>query len=118
MSVEIKAKAPKVDKEAAIMVDLGDNAQDAIDRFGAEVVFSNYLANVKIGVQSGIRRYLEAGLGQDEIQAKFENYKPGVTMDRVVDPVAALANKMKSMTPEEQAALFAQLREKLEAAQG
>lgn len=111
--VEVKAKAPKIDKEAAVMVDLGDNVQDAITRFGEEVVFSNYIANVKIGVQSGIRRYLEAGLDQDAIQAKFGDFKPGVTLDRVVDPIAALAAKFAKMTPEEQAEAFAKLKEKL-----
>jgi len=114
--VEVKAKAPKLEKEAAVMVDLGENVQDAISRFGEEVVFSNYIANVKIGVQSGIRRYLEAGLSQEEIQSKFENYKPGVTMDRVVDPVAAMAAKLSKMSPEERAAAFEELRRKIEAA--
>jgi hypothetical protein len=111
--VEVSAKAPKISKEAKILVDLGENAEDAIARFGAEVVFSNYLANVKIGVQSAIRRYLEAGLDQDAIQAKFENYKPGVTLDRVVDPIAAMAAKLAKMTPEEQEAAFAALRAKI-----
>jgi hypothetical protein len=112
---EVSAKAPKIGKEAKILVDLGETAEDAIARFGAEVVFSNYLANVKIGVQSAIRRYLEAGLDGDAIQAKFENYKPGVTLDRVVDPVAALAAKLAKMTPEEQEEAFAKLRAKLSA---
>lgn len=112
--VEVTAKAPKVEKEATIMVDLGDNVQDAIARFGEDVVFSNYLASVKINVQSAIRRYLEAGLDANAIQAKFENYKPGVTMDRVVDPIAALAAKLAKMTPEEREDAFAKLRAKLE----
>jgi hypothetical protein len=110
---EVSAKAPKVEKEATIIVDLGENVEDAIARFGAEVVFSNYLANAKIGVQSGIRRYLEAGLDAGAVQAKFENYKPGVTLDRVVDPIAAMAAKMQKMTPEEREAAFAALRAKL-----
>lgn len=110
---EVSAKAPKINKEATIVVDLGENLADATARFGEEVIFSNYLANAKIGVQSGIRRYLEGGLSQEEIQAKFDNYKPGVTMDRVVDPIAVMAAKLQKMTPEEREAAFAQLREKL-----
>lgn len=110
---EVTAKAPKVEKEATIIVDLGETVEDAIARFGAEVVFSNYLANVKIGVQSGIRRYLEAGIAAGDVQAKFENYKPGVTLDRVVDPIAAMAAKLQKMTPEEREAAFAALRAKL-----
>ena len=110
---EVSAKAPKVEKEATVIVDLGENAEDAIARFGGDVVFSNYLASVKINVQAAIRRYLEAGLDADAIQAKFENYKPGVTMDRVIDPIAALAAKLQKMTPEEREDAFAKLREKL-----
>jgi hypothetical protein len=112
---EVTAKAPKLDKEATVLVDLGENVEDAIARFGAEVVFSNYLANVKIGVQSAIRRYLEANIAANDIQAKFDTFKPGVTLDRVVDPVASLANKLKTMSPEEQEAIFASLRAKLSA---
>ena len=111
---EVSAKAPKVDKEATVIVDLGENVDDAVARFGGDVVFSNYLASVKINVQSAIRRYLEAGLDSNAIQAKFENYKPGVTMDRVIDPIAALAAKLQKMTPEEREDAFAKLRAKLE----
>ncbi len=112
---EVTAKLPKLEKEATVLVDLGENCEDAVARFGAEVVFSNYLANTKVDVQAGIRRYINAGLDQAAIQAKFDNYKPGVTMDRVVDPVAAMAAKMQKMTPEEQEAAFAELRRKIEA---
>lgn len=114
--IEVSAKAPKVNGEATVLVDLGENLDDAVERFGKDVVFSNYLANVKITVQGGIRRYLEAGLDVDAIQDKFTDYKPGVTLDRVVDPVAALAAKFAKMSPEEQAKAFADLKEKLEKA--
>ena len=63
--IEVKAKAPKIEKEAVILVDLGDNVEDAIARFGGDVVFSNYQANVKITVQSAIRRYIEAGRSEE-----------------------------------------------------
>lgn len=111
---EVTARDGKDGRDATVVVDLGENLDDAVARFGAEVVFSNYLANVKIGVQSGIRRYIKAGIDDAAIQAKFDNYKPGVTMDRVVDPIAAMAAKLSKMTPEEREAAFAQLRAKLE----
>jgi len=112
--VEVKAKDGKDGKEASVLVELGENVQEAIEKFGAEVVFSNYLANVKIGVQSGIRRYIKAGLDSAAIQAKFDAYKPGVTMDRVVDPIAAMAAKLSKMSPEDRAAAFEELRKKIE----
>lgn len=114
--MEVKAKDGKDGKEATVLVDLGENLQDATDRFGAEVVFSNYLANVKIGVQSGIRRYIKASLDANAIQAKFDAYKPGVTLDRVVDPMAAMAAKLLKMSPEEREAAFAALKAKIAAA--
>lgn len=110
---EVKARDGKEGKEATIIVDLGDNLTDASTKFGEEVVFSNYLANAKISVQSGIRRYIKAGLDNDAIQAKFDTYKPGVTIDRVVDPIATLAAKLMKMSPEEREVAFASLRAKL-----
>ena len=113
---EVKAKDGKDGREATVLVDLGESVEDAISRFGGEVVFSNYLANVKIGVQSGIRRYIKAGLADADIQVKFDNYKPGVTMDRVIDPIAAMAAKMLKMTAEEREEAFAVLKAKIAAA--
>lgn len=110
--VEVKAKTPKTGKEAAILVDLGENATNAISLFGDAVVFSNYLANQKVHIQAGMRRYLDAGKSQDEIQKLFDSYRPGVTMDRVVDPVAALANRLAKLPPEEQIAMIEELRKK------
>jgi len=111
--IEVTAKVPKLGKEATILVDLGDDAADAIVKFGDDVVFSNYLANTKVGIQSGIRRCIEAGLAPNEIQTKYDTFKPGVTVDRVVDPVAAMAAKLSKMSPEEQEAAFAALRAKI-----
>jgi hypothetical protein len=111
--VEVTAKDGKDGKSATVLVDLGDSLPDATSRFGDEVIMSNYIANVKITVQSAIRRYIKAGLDDDAIQAKFDNYRPGVTLDRVVDPIAALANKMAKMTAEEREQAFAALKAKL-----
>jgi hypothetical protein len=115
---EVTAKDGKDGKSATVLVDLGENMADAAERFGEAVVFSNYLANVKIGVQSNIRRYIKAGLDDNAIQAKFEAYKPGVTLDRVVDPTAAIAKQLDGKTPEEMEAFFEALRAKIMGAQG
>jgi len=100
--VEVKAKTPKTGKEATILVDLGENAVDAIERFGDAVVFSNYIANQKVNVQAGMRRHLDAGKSQAEIQTVYDTYKPGVTMDRVVDPMVTLANRLSKLSEEDQ----------------
>jgi hypothetical protein len=114
---KVKAKAPKVEKEAEIMVDLGENLEDATSRFGAEVVFSNYLSNVVIGVQAGIRRYLDKGKTVEEIQGIFNTYKPGTTLERVVDPMALIAKQMEGKSEEEMNAFFEKLRAKIHGGQ-
>ncbi len=107
--VSISAKAPKVDKEATVNVDLGNDVQDAINKFGAEVVFSNFKANAVITAQSNIRRYLEKGMGQEEIQAKLSAWKPGVAMDRTVDPKAAIMSKFAGLSAEDKKAILEKL---------
>lgn len=110
--VEIKAKK-KVgdeDKEATIFVDLGDDMEDAMNKFGEAVVFSNFKASAKITAQAAMRRYLEAGKSPEEVVKLMAVWKPGVAIERVSDPVAAFKAKFASMTPEEQIAALADLK--------
>ena len=112
--LEVKAKAPKKDnKEAIVTVDIGENVQEAIEKFGEAVVFSNYSIGVRLAIQANMRRYLEAGLSQEDIQKKFEGYKPGVAMERVADPLAAAARALEKMSDTEREAAFEALRAKL-----
>ncbi len=106
----IKAKSPKAGgKEVEVIVDLGDNLQDAITKFGEDVVFSNFLASVKITAQSAIRRYTEKGLDDAAIQAKLSAWKPGVAAERIVDPMAAIISKFNSLSKEDREATIAKL---------
>lgn len=97
------------ERTASIVTDLGDNLEDATAKFGADVVFSNYKRAVTITAQAAIRRMLEQNLEQDTVTNKMASWKPGVALDRSVDPVAALKAKMSTMTPEEKAALLEEL---------
>lgn len=96
-------------KAATCLLDFGRDVQDAIEKFGADTVFDNFRRSATITAQASMRRFLEAGLDQDAIDVKMAVFKPGVAMERVVDPVASLKAKMAKMTPEERAALIAEL---------
>ena len=89
------------DRSATIVADVGDNCQDAIAKFGEEVVYTNYKRAVIITAQAAIRRFLETGTSQDEITNKMAGWKPGVALDRSVDPIEAIKNRTKDMTQEE-----------------
>ena len=109
---EIKAtkKINGVDKEATILFDFGGSVEAAIEKFGSNVVYSNFVRSSVITAQAAMRRFLEDGLGQDEIEAKMADWKPGVSLERTYDPLAALLNKMATMTPEEREAAIEKLK--------
>lgn len=96
-------------KEIVCMIDLGDNLEDAVERFGGEVVFSNFKRAATITAQAAMRRFMEQGLDEASVAAKMGSWRPGVALERTVDPVAALKAKFAKMSPEERAALLAEL---------
>ena len=100
-------------KSAVISFDFGENAADAINRYGDDVVFSQFVAAAKITAQSAMRRMLEAGKTQEEIAAKMSSWRPGVALTReAVDPITAALGRFGTMTPEEQKAFIAALKER------
>ena len=102
-----------VEKSATIAFDFGADVNAAIEKFGAEVVFSNFKRSAVITAQAAIRRYMEAGKTQEEIVEAMKAWAPGVSLERSIDPVKALQNRFATMSPEEQQALVAQLMEKM-----
>ena len=102
--VEVEAK--KDDRSATITYDFGKDLDEMVEKFGAEVTFTNARANMKIGLQSAMRRYLVAGKDCAEL---VEAWKPGVQMERVVDPLAVAQKAYGNMTDEEKQAFIAKL---------
>lgn len=109
MAIEVKATKQNTDREVMVYVDLGDGLEDAVQKFGADVVFSNFQAQAKIRVQAIIRDLMTEGKTDEEIQDFMNSWKPGVTRERNIDPLAAFVNKFKTMTAEEQEAKLAEL---------
>lgn len=108
----ITASAPKKlnsDRQVSIVYDFGDDLDAASEKFGSDVVMSNFVSKATITAQAAIRRFIEAGLSDEEIQDKMSSWKPGVALDRTIDPVAALMGKFGNMSADEQAELLAKL---------
>lgn len=112
--VEISAtyKKGETDVECAILFDFGQNLDGAVAKFGAEVVYSNFVRASKVTAQAAMRRLMEAGKSQEEVQTTMEAWKPGVALERTVDPVAALLAKFGKMDAAAQAQLLADLQAK------
>lgn len=111
MDITAKKVIEGNERTATVQVDLGDNLQDAITKFGEEVVLSNFQSNAKITCQGAIRRMLEDGADEPFIQARLAAWKPGTTLDRVqVNPVDALKRMLAAMDPEAAKAMLAELK--------
>lgn len=78
-------------QESTCTYDFGDTLDAAVDKFGADVVFSNFIANGKVAIQGIMRAKMKAGLGQEAIQALLDAHKLGMVMEKTqVDPLEAV----------------------------
>jgi hypothetical protein len=85
----------------------GKDLDDSVEKFGKEIVFSNFRAQAKIKLQALMRSYLLAGKDVGEL---LKTWKPGIQMERTpVDPLVAAENKFDKLSAEEQQAFLAKL---------
>lgn len=103
-------KTTKGDREHIADYEFGDTLQDAVGMFGEEVVLSSYKRSQVITYQNAVRRMLEAGKTNEEIDKAMEAWKPGVAMERTSDPIAALMSKWSKLTDEQKAEIIAKLK--------
>jgi hypothetical protein len=98
-------------REASFEFDFLGSAKEAIEKFGDEVVHSNFISACKITAQGAMRRMLEKGVPADSITAKMAEWAPGVSLNRESDPTSAMINKWATMSKEERDAFLAQLKQ-------
>ena len=107
--IEVSAKTGE-GAEASLNYDFGADLKDAVNKFGDEVVFTNFRKSAKIDLQSVMRRYLTAG---KDVADLLNIWKPGVTLERTVDPKAAAKNAFSKMSDEEKRAFIQELKSSL-----
>ena len=116
MSQEISAKSKIKDEDGEVVeevsatatYDFGDNLEASVALFGEEVVHNNFKQNAVISAQSRMRALLGQGLSGDELQAKLDEWKPGVKTSTRKSPVDKLKDLLAGRSPEEIAALIAE----------
>ena len=110
--MEVSAKLGDGSKTAVVDYNFGADLNEATALFTAEVVHSCFVADGKVTIQAGIRRLLNAGKTQAEIEEYFKTYKLGVKATPIAgDPIARMLSKFGTMSPEEQADVLNKLRE-------
>lgn len=106
--IEVSAKKEGFE-EVTVTYDFGKNLDEMVEKFGADITFTNARANMKITLQSLIRRYIAAGKTEEEIQSVVNDWKPGMQMERTVDPLSAARKAMANMDEESKQAFIEKL---------
>lgn len=106
--------APKVDRKVELTYDFGGTVEAATEKFGAEIVYSNFEDSAVISLQAAVRRRLEATnedgsqkYSDADIEAFVAEYKPGVKAARSgVSTLEKAKALLAKLSPEELAALL------------
>jgi hypothetical protein len=93
--------------EATVSYDFGENLDEAVELFGAEVVYKRFRAAAVVDLQGVIRRNLqgENPKSEEEIQAAIDEWKPGVQRARKSKQEKAL-DLLEGMSDEERASFL------------
>lgn len=111
------AKGKDTEKSVTFEVDLGDNLQDAIGKFGEAVVYDNYIDSAVIAAQATARVRLSSEKHPqtpEQVVTSMADWKPSTGRQRS-DGSASLVTKILKLTPEARAKLIAELTAKANA---
>lgn len=96
--------------EAVGQYDFGENLDNAVDKFGTDVVFSNFVSAAKVKLQAIMRSKKLAGATDADLQAFLDTYKVGMVLERVqVNPMEAFKQSFQNASPERQKELLREL---------
>lgn len=109
-ATEIGAKAGTEEDAASATVefDFGDDLDDAIEKFTADVIFSRFKAAATVDLQALIRRNLkgENPKTQAEIQELVTEWQPGVSTRTRKSPIEKAQAAMDALSDDEKLALM------------
>jgi hypothetical protein len=113
--MEVKATRPKFEQEATVNVDFKATVAEKVEWTSEQIVNDAVEDSWVITLQSAMRRWLEAGKSEVEIQTLASEWKPGVTVRGAVDPIQSTLGKFAKMSTEEQEAFMEALKARLAA---
>jgi len=96
-----------------ITVDAPETAEEAIAMFGGEAVLTNAIANWVVTLQGNMRSGMRKGESATALQTRLSGAKMGVSQKGVkVDPIQAYLAQFEAATPEAQAKMLAELKDR------
>lgn len=112
MSEKFKTTESNEDNARSIDVDFdfGDTTARAVELFGEEAVYNQFVKGAKVSLQGFIRAKLaDIEMTDDAILASVTDWKPGTRTPRAVSKTSKLEKLLDGMTTEEKVALIAKL---------
>lgn len=110
-SIPAESKGPGAGTSASVSYDFGSSVDEAIDKFGEDVVFGIYLDQAVIRLQAIIRRHLadKDGFDQKKLDAAVAAWKPKVGGGVRKSAVEKANDLLDKMTDQQRAELLAKL---------
>jgi hypothetical protein len=115
--MEIKAKATLDSGEKRIVtinLPLAENFEDAVAKYGKDVIYKKFIAAVVIDIQGAMRACGKAGLSDKDTEAKLAGFKPGIKTTLGLGGGAptkeSMLKTLANFSPEDKAAFAAELK--------
>lgn len=89
--------------EAVIGVKVGDSLRDAVEEYGEEFVYDQYIRSVTVAAQGKVRRELDKGVPVSTVEQELDDLDPTEKRTTVKDPQAQAMAAWKNMDPEQKA---------------
>lgn len=96
--------------ETVVNLELGDNLEGAVAKYGDELIFDHFVRSSKVRAQATIRSLVAAGKSQAEIEEFFKTWRPDTTRARTKDPVASITKNFGNLTVDQKKELLAALK--------
>lgn len=112
--VTAQQSAAENSRTISVEYDFGGTLDGAVEKFGEETVYNNYVAQGKINLQAYLRRLMtpkegEEPLSDEAIQAKVDEWQPGSKVVQRKTPAEKISAILSGMTAEQKQALLSQL---------
>jgi len=102
--VQTSANAEPGARSIEVEYDFGKDLEDAVEKFGDEVVFQTFIAQAKVNLQAMIRRRLNKNETDEEILAAVSEWKPTFRAVTRKSPLEKMEEILAKMSPEERQA--------------
>lgn len=113
----VTARDPQSGNEATVEIDLGQDLNDAVSKFGEELVFDYYQRQAVVQAQAAIRGRLRADKSKGEIQGEMTQWEPGKLRRSGGSGKSTLekaTSAFENMTEAQQREFLEQLRSKMQ----